>query len=230
MEAGKRIQPGCRGLELAAWMDNFRGEILPGSCIFSLDINVNEQVCHYPPTEKKLKEGDVLTMDLVIRDSGLYADGAWTFLCGGSCPEDRELIRGAWNLSKLALDSVQEGTSSFQMKKNIHDFLRTSPFSLVSEACGHGISRRLHEPPDIHYALLHPRDILWKEGMTFTVEPVLARGNGCVRETLRDMYVISNGEKSAYFEHMAYLSPQGPVCLNFPELGDESIDIFSVIL
>ncbi len=214
------IKPGQKGSTIAHYIEQNLKKQLPRGRIFSLDININQQVCHCPPTDTALKEGDILTIDLVIQESGLHADGAWTFLCGKSSAEDRALLNTAWETSKIALAAAIPGCTSLPMKKDIHNFLRTKEFTLIPNACGHGIGHEVHAPPDIHYSLLHPRDIDWKEGMTFTVEPILSRKNARLQETAPGIYTTHNQEKTAYFEHMACITAKGPVCLNLPRLFD----------
>ncbi len=216
---GKAIQPGQRGEDLKKRAVNFLAPHRGKRELYCLHINVNQVVCHHPPEAVVLREGDILTLDMVLRcDQGLFADGAWTFLCGPPREGTQELVKKAWEVSRTAFLSLQPGGNSLAMKKAIHNSLVHSPFALLEEGCGHGIGRLLHMDPILNFSLNSKEDIPWKEGQCFTIEPLIApQGSEMVLEEGDIGYIKDQGD-AAYFEHMVGIWQGERTCYNLPGL------------
>jgi len=229
LESG--IIPGMDGLRLRALLESFIYDSYPAAQTVSFDVNVNYHVCHCSPDVEAFQNGDIITLDLVLIEDGLFADGAWTFICGEKSNENKELVQKAWDVSVRAFKAIKEGSSSLILKKAVHNALVGTPYSLIEDACGHGIGKSVHEIPDISYSLINQNDIFWKKGMVFTVEPVISLRNSKLFLDNEKGYITNNLSPSAYFEHMVSIDQNGVHCLNIPQINNlDCIDIFSEII
>jgi methionyl aminopeptidase len=227
LECSRIINPGSTIISLQKEILRLLHQRCPGTELFSFDMNVNETVCHGKSELTTAAEGDIITMDLVICKDGLFADEAWTSICGEGSPENIALLRKAWEVSRKAVLCIKPGGTSLTMKKEIHKALAGSGFSLMEEACGHGIGSQMHMSPDINFSLLNKDDIYWTEGMVFTIEPVISIGGAKLLHSKEKDWITDNKEASAYFEHMVAIGCTGVECLNIPEINLlNSIDIF----
>jgi methionyl aminopeptidase len=221
------IAPGDSGRDceaaLAAMLDEGGGKISP----VRLDINRNATVCHSRPDDRPFEEGDIITLDLVLEQEGLFADGAWSLICGEDLRGNRDLLEAAFLCARQAFLSVTPGETSLQMKKDLHELLRGGDVFLLEDACGHGIGREIHGAPDIRYGLQDRDDVIWEEGMVFTSEPVVTRGETTLVQDGCQNWVTRNGGGSAFFEHMCLIEGGKASCLNIPEIKNMNcIDIF----
>lgn len=231
VDLSRSIFPGIGYNELASKAQGLLNQRCPGAVIYTLDLNPNGVVCHNSRAATSLFEGDIYTIDMVVKKNGLFSDQAWSGICGEGSPERNALLAMAWDLSRRAVLSVEKGESSLLMKKNLYTLLRGSGFSLVPEACGHGIGREVHMPPDIHFSLLNKDDVIWEPGMVFTAEPVVAAGSSELQLNHEELWVTAGGSDTAYFEHMVAVTEDGYECLNIPEINLlSSIDIFQQII
>ena len=221
------LTPGMNGLDCAVSISSMLEESNRDCSLIRLDVNRNNIVCHAPPDSRPFSEGDIITLDMVLEQDGLFADGAWSIICGEDILNRKKLLEMAWLCARQAVLSAIPGKSSLEMKKDLHSILRESEIFLLEEACGHGIGKELHMSPDIHYQLRDRNDIIWNSGMLITSEPVLTRGETCLIQNSSEQWVTENGRSSAYFEHMCFIGEDEPVCLNIPEIKDiNRIDIF----
>ncbi|QEN07549.1 M24 family metallopeptidase [Oceanispirochaeta crateris] len=228
---GKEIVPGNNGLSLQNKLDEILQSHRTMCHSASFDINVNQRVCHSHPDESVFSSEDIVTLDLVLQKNGLFADSAWTFICGYKSPENRALLQKSWDVSKSAFSSIRLNENSFEMKKVVHRELTGSPYALIEEACGHGIGKSIHTAPDISYSILNKNDVKWNAGMVLTIEPVIAQKGTKLIYSKEKGYTTNNGSPSSYFEHMVAIDENGPRCLNIPQIKDiNSIDIFSEII
>lgn len=227
LECSRRIIPGSNRRSLQREITLLLNQKCPDADLFSFDMNINETVCHAKSDNITAVEGDIITVDLVICRYGLFADEAWSSICGTGSEEYTALLNKAWEISRIAVLSIKIGGTSLSMKKEIHKALAGSDFSLLDEACGHGIGFQMHMSPDINFSLLNKDDISWKEGMVFTIEPVISIGGAKLLHSKEKDWITDNKEASAYFEHMVAISSRGVECLNIPEINLlNSIDIF----
>ncbi len=221
------IEPGTTGLHCAAALSDFLEETRDGISLIRLDINRNQTVCHAQPDNTPFTEGDIITVDLVLERAGLFSDASWSLICGEDIMGYRDLLEAAWTCARQAVLSAVPGTTSLKMKKDLHEILRNTDMALLEEACGHGIGREVHMLPDISYDLKNRNDISWRQGMVFTAEPVITRGECPMIQDGSENWITGNKEPSAYFEHMCLIEGSGVSCLNIPEINDiNCIDIF----
>jgi len=231
MRLKEHVFPGMDGMKLLSILEtNFRGST-PSIHIAAFDVNINFNVCHHPPSGRLFMNHDIVTLDLVLEQNGLFADGAWTYICGEKNEKNKSLIQKAWCVSVKAVKAMKLGHTSLDVKKTIYNELSGTPFFLIEDACGHGIGRSIHEIPDISYSITNMDDIIWKKGMVITVEPVIASERANLFLHKEKGYITHNYSQTAYFEHMVYIDENGVHCLNIPQINDlDCIDFFSEII
>ena len=133
-ETSRTIIPGSDLLTLRNEAIRLLNSKCPEAELYSFDMNINETVCHGKSGKDRVAEGDIITLDLVICRKNLFADEAWSSICGEGSSEYKALLRKAWEISRKAVLSVKSGETSITMKKEIHNALAGSGFSLIEEA------------------------------------------------------------------------------------------------
>ena len=229
LQEGKRfILPNKRTKDLASCFESYLYDRWGGQIsLEKIHINVNSCAFHCEPGDTFLQPGDILTVDIVLNDSGVFSDGAWTYIVDETSLERQALVQRAWDVSLKAVDAVKAGDEFSVMQKILQDDFNWDEFSLVPEACGHGVGRQIHEEPEIPFFLKKNESKIWQENLICTIEPVVIKGNSKVIENKDLSYVSETRSDSAYFEHVIYVTSEKALCLNIPEINiTECIDIF----
>lgn len=175
-----------------------------------LCVSINEEIVHGIPSERKLKEGDIVSLDLGIFYKGFHSDMAITLGIGEISPESRRLIRVTKDALRMAIRKVRPGNTTGDIGNTIQRYVEAQGFGVIRDLCGHGIGRKLHEEPQIlNYGKRHTGEVI-KEGMVFCIEPMVAMGNGRIKKSL-DGYGFStqDGSLSAHFEHEVAVTKDG---------------------
>ena len=224
----RQIRPGISTEKLAACFTAQLALQEGGKVgISHIHINVNEEVFHCLPGSRILLTGDILTVDMVLSDGVVFSDGAWSYGVGEIAPERTALIRQAWLTSCAAASAVKAGDSFLVMQEAVASSLAGSGFSLVPEACGHGIGLKIHGDPEIPFTCGSAGNPVWKENTLCTMEPVLVTGSPEVEKADGKGYRMKDGCDSAYFEHVILVAAERALCLNIPEINvEDCIDIF----
>jgi methionyl aminopeptidase len=181
--------------------------------------SINEEVVHGIPSRKrKLKEGDIFSLDVGVTLDGLVADAAITFGIGEISTEAQDLIRITQECLFLGLAQAIEGNRISDISAAVEAHARKHGYGLVQDYGGHGVGHRLHEPPHIanHGAAgTGPRI---KPGYCLAIEPMVNLGVDEVR-TLPDRWTVVtvDGRWSAHFEHSLAVTPEGPLLLTLPD-------------
>ncbi|MBI2608278.1 MAG: type I methionyl aminopeptidase [Deltaproteobacteria bacterium] len=190
-----------------------------------LCVSVNEQVVHGIPGNKKLKKGDLLSLDFGVIYEGYYGDSALSFIVGHPPTQEQE------KLLRITEESLYKGIEQAQVGNHISDIshavqkhVEAHGFSVVREFVGHGIGRELHEDPQIPNYGEPGEGILLKEGMVLAIEPMVNFGKSEVR-VLSDGWTVvtQDGSLSAHFEHTVSVSRKGPEILTERE-NEESYE------
>jgi len=167
----------------------------------SICTSINEEVVHGIPSSRKLKEGDILSLDAGIFYKGFHTDVALTLPVGEISPEDKKLVDSAKKGLFAGLKKVKEGIRIGDISSAIQKSIENDGFSVIRDCTGHGIGKELHEEPSVpNYGEPGTGEIL-KEGNTIAIEPMACFGNFPVK-TQEDGWTIvtSDGKKSAHFE------------------------------
>ncbi len=177
-------------------------------------ISLNDEAVHGIPGERKLKEGDLVKLDVTLEKDGYMADAAITVPVGLVSPQAEKLMACAERAFQQAMLVARAGFRVFEIGKMVEREVRKSGFAVVRELGGHGIGRTIHESPHVpNYPDPHARQIM-KEGLVITVEPIISTGSGEVF-TDEDGWTVRTNDHalSAHFEHTLVITGGAPVLL-----------------
>jgi methionyl aminopeptidase len=177
-------------------------------------ISLNDEAVHGIPGERKLKEGDLVKLDVTLEKDGYMADAAITLPVGRVSPQAEKLMACAVRAFHQAMLVARAGFRVFEIGKMVQREVRKSGFAVVRELGGHGIGRTIHESPHVpNYPDPQARQIM-KEGLVITVEPIISSGSGEVF-TDKDGWTVRTGDHalSAHFEHTLVITTGAPILL-----------------
>ncbi len=180
----------------------------PKSCCTS----ANHVVCHGVPSDKILKEGDILNVDVTAYKDGWHGDTSRMFKLGEISIKAEKLINTTYEAMMKAIDVVKDGAHLGDIGSAIQTHVEAEGFSVVQDFCGHGIGERFHKEPNIlHYGEKGTGEKL-KSGMIFTIEPMINLGS-YETKTLNDGWTAVTKDKSlsAQFEHTVGVTKDGCV-------------------
>lgn len=180
----------------------------------SLCISINEQIVHGIPDGRKLKEGDIVSLDFGTLLNGFYGDAAITLPVGTIGKKARELLTVTEESLYKGIEQARVGNRLSAISQAIQAWVESHGFSVVRDFVGHGIGTALHEEPQIpNFGTPLPNPRL-QEGMVFAIEPMVNEGSYEMR-ILSDGWtaVTADGKLSAHFEHTIAITGNGPVIL-----------------
>jgi methionyl aminopeptidase len=188
-------------------------------------ISVNDEVVHGIPSGRVLRDGDVVGLDFGILLKGFYGDAARTVLVGGrSTPEAERLVATTREALTRAIGAARPDARLGDIGAAVQGFVEARGYSVVREFVGHGIGRRLHEPPQVPNYGVAGLGMRLRPGMVLAIEPMVNAGGAGVR-TLDDGWtaVTLDGSLSAHFEHTVAITEDGPEILSLPHqyFGEE---------
>ncbi len=183
-------------------------------------VSVNDEVVHGIPNEdpKILKEGDVVSIDCLLKYKGLITDACITVGVGDVSDEDKRLIKSVKKALYTAIDIVKPGVTTKDIGCVIHDIARKTGFSVPPELGGHGVGESVHEDPFIPNVCNKDKGTVLREGMVLAIEPIFMAGESELK-LLPDgyTYVSRDGKKSAQFEHTVVVTKNGAEILTASE-------------
>ncbi len=176
----------------------------------SICTSVNHVVCHGIPGDKKLKDGDIINIDVTVIKDGYHGDTSKMFVIGKPSVLADRLIKTTQEALYLGIEMVRPGASLRAIGAAIEKHAHKQNFSVVHEYCGHGIGAVFHEEPQVlHYDSASVNTIL-REGMTFTIEPMLNAGKRHTKLMRDDWTVITKDRSlSAQWEHTLLVTKTG---------------------
>lgn len=178
---------------------------------YSLNSSPNHVVCHGVPSDTDiLKSGDIVNFDITLEKNGFIADSSKTYLVGDVAPAARRLVQVTYEALWKGIKAVRPGARLGDIGHAIERHANKSGYSVVREYCGHGIGRDMHEDPQVLHWGKPNTGMLLKEGMVFTIEPMLNQGHHGV-ETEDDGWTVvtTDGKLSAQFEHTVAVTANG---------------------
>lgn len=182
----------------------------------TLCTSVNEEIVHgIPRRERKLREGDIISVDVGVRFRGFYGDAARTFPVGTIAPEHGRLLEVTRRALDLAIEQARVGKRLSDISATVQRYVESHGFSVVRDFVDHGIGRNLHEEPQVPNFGEPGQGPRLKEGMTLAIEPMVNLGGPGAR-ILEDRWtaVTADGKWSAHFEHTVAVTESGPVILS----------------
>jgi methionyl aminopeptidase len=178
----------------------------------SICTSVNEVVCHGIPSDKKtLKDGDIINIDITTIKDGFHGDTSKMFHVGKPTPHAERLVNITQESLYKAIDIVKPGTTLGDIGHIIQQYAEANYYSVVREYCGHGIGEVFHEEPQVVHYGKKGAGMALKEGMTFTIEPMLNAGKRHVKLDQKDGWTVTTKDKrlSAQWEHTLLVTHDG---------------------
>jgi methionyl aminopeptidase len=167
------------------------------------------------PSERELKEGDIISLDFGILNDGYYGDAAVTVPVGDITPAAKRLLKVTEEALYRGITEIKAGNRIGDISAAIQGHVEAAGYSVVRDLVGHGIGKSLHEDPQVPNYGSGGRGIELKPGMVFAIEPMVNEGAYRV-EVLRDGWTVvtADGKLSAHFEHSVAITENGPVILS----------------
>lgn len=176
----------------------------------SICASVNDEVVHGIPGKRKLKNGDIITIDMVISYKGYQADSAWTYAVGEISKEKKYLMEHTEKALYEGLKQVKPGNRLGDVSHAIQEYAESHNLSVVRELSGHGIGTEMHEDPDIPNYGKKGTGIVLKKGMTLAIEPMLNLGKRDIAILNDDWTIVTlDGSDSAHYEHTVVVTEDG---------------------
>ncbi len=180
-------------------------------------ISPNEVIVHGIPGDRRLEEGDIVSVDCGAIIEGWHADAAVTIAVGAVDATSRRLIEVTRASLEAAIDQVQPDRRLGDVGAAVERAATAAGFSVVREYVGHGIGTAMHEEPDVPNYGPAGRGMRLKPGMVLAIEPMLTAGKAGTR-TLKDGWTVvtADGSRAAHFEHTVAVTESGPEVLTVP--------------
>lgn len=178
---------------------------------YVLNSSVNHVVCHGVPSDKQLlKPGDIVNIDITLEHNGFIADSSKMYLIGEVSPLARRLVDKTYEAMWRGIRAVKPGATLGDVGYAIQTFAGDHGYSVVREYCGHGIGREMHEDPQVLHVGQPGKGVVLREGMTFTIEPMINQGTARVK-LKRDGWTVVTADKklSAQWEHTIAVTADG---------------------
>jgi methionyl aminopeptidase len=199
---------------------NFKGYGVPVLPPFTgvICTSVNEQIVHGIPGKRRLKEGEILSIDAGAIVEGWHADAAVTVPVGRVSAQAAQLISVTEEALRRAIAAAVVGKRLGDIGAAVQRFVESQGFSVVRNYVGHGIGRAMHEEPQVPNYGAPERGLQIKEGLCIAIEPMVNVG-GPETRTLPDQWTVvtADGSLSAHFEHTLACTAAGPIVLTAPE-------------
>jgi methionyl aminopeptidase len=217
------VKPGIKTMELEAVCEERiqgAGDIAAAfkgynGFPYCLCISVNDEVVHGMPSDRQLRENDIVSIDFGLLYEGYYGDVAMTYAVGRISKAAQKLMTVTEESLYSGIAEAREGNRLYDISHAVQEHVEASRFSVVREFVGHGIGRSLHEDPQLPNYGTKGTGIRLKAGMVFAIEPMVNMGKS-------DVYIKDNGwtavtkdgSLSAHFEHTVAVTNNGPVILS----------------
>jgi methionyl aminopeptidase len=181
---------------------------------YAICASINDEVCHGFPRDEALKSGDIVTIDMVVNLNGGLADSAWTYTVGAVSDEAEKLLEVTKKALYIGIEQAKIGNRIGDIGASIQQYAEGEGYSVVRDFIGHGIGAVIHEKPEVPHFGEKGKGPRIKEGMVFTIEPMINIGaypvkmdkNGWTART-------ADGTYSAQYEHTIAITKDGPIIL-----------------
>lgn len=173
-------------------------------------ISVNHVVCHGIPGDKKLKDGDILNIDVTVIVDGWFGDTSRMYVAGKLSRKAERLIQVTHDSLMMGIEAARPGNTFGDIGHAIQTYAEAQRMSVVRDFCGHGLGRVFHAPPNVlHYGRAGTGPVL-EEGMFFTIEPMINLGRPETKVLADDWTAVTRDKSlSAQFEHSIGITAQG---------------------
>ena len=178
---------------------------------YSLNASRNHVVCHGVPSATEfLQSGDIVNFDITLEKNGYIADSSKTYMVGEVSAQAKRLVDVTYHAMWKGIQAVRPGARLGDVGHAIERHARQHGYTVVRDYAGHGIGREMHEPPQVLHWGRPKTGLVLREGMVFTIEPMLNQGRDEV-ETEDDGWTVvtCDGQLSAQFEHTVAVTRTG---------------------
>lgn len=215
---GEHVKPGVTTNELDNICHHYITEVqqaIPACLNYrgypkSICTSINHVVCHGIPEDKKLKEGDIINIDVTVIKDGFHGDTSKMFCIGKVPPFAQRLVQITHECLYLGIRMVKPGIHLGDIGYAIQQYAEKNRYSVVREYCGHGIGRNFHEDPQVLHYGQPGTGLQLQPGMTFTIEPMINAGQRYVRLLGDNWTVVTKDHKlSAQWEHTIAVTENG---------------------
>ncbi|MCA0042290.1 type I methionyl aminopeptidase [Celeribacter litoreus] len=216
-EVAELVVPGATTGELDAFIERRVTELGTTSATIGYKgykhascISVNHVVCHGIPGDKKLKDGDILNIDVTVILDGWFGDTSRMYVAGKLPRKAERLIQVTHDSLMLGIEAVKPGNTFGDIGHAIQTYVESQRMSVVRDFCGHGLGRVFHSPPNVlHYGRKGSGPVL-EEGMFFTIEPMVNIGRPETKVLSDDWTAVTRDKSlSAQFEHSIGVTADG---------------------
>jgi len=192
----------------------------------STNVSVNEELVHGIPGKRKLKAGDVVSVDCGTVYEGFVGDSAFTAVVGDSSEQAKDLIRVTEQALYVGISKMIAGNRTGDVSSAIQQYVESQGYQVVREYTGHGVGRQMHEGPQMPNFGTPGRGPLLQPGMVIALEPMVMSGT-YMTMTLDDEWTVASadGKLCAHFEHTVAVTEEGPVILTRLEDGSSPAQI-----
>ena len=214
---GPYIQPGVTTNELNDRCHDFiiKHGAIPAPLNYrgfpkSICTSVNDEICHGIPSDRKLRNGDMVNLDITTIVDEFHGDTNQTFFVGSPRKKAQKLVDATREALHKAIAIVRPGARLGDIGATIQQYVEPKGYSVVREFCGHGIGRNFHEDPQVLHFGKFGQGMVLEKGMTFTIEPMINMGKPDLR-ILEDNWtaVTQDGAISAQYEHTILVTDDG---------------------
>jgi len=184
----------------------------------SICTSINQQICHGIPSDRVLKKGDIVNIDVTVIKDGWFGDTSRMYYVGAVAPHAKRLCETAYESMVRGIELVKPGSTLGDIGQAIQEFAEAKHYSIVQEYCGHGIGSNFHEDPQVlHYGRAGDGEVL-RSGMTFTIEPMINQGKRHAK-VLSDGWTVVTKDRSlsAQWEHTVLVTDDGYELLTLSE-------------
>ncbi len=230
------IKPGVTTMQIDEFCERYIVDVLkarPGSkgqygYPYSVNTSLNHVICHGMPSSKQvLKNGDIVNVDVTVIHDGYYGDSSKMFCIGSTAAHAKRLVDVTQQCLYKGISVVKPNATLGDIGHAIQQHAEKNHYTVVREYCGHGIGLKMHEDPQVmHYGKPGTGSVL-KEGMTFTIEPMINQGKADVKHIEKDGWGIAltkDRKLSAQWEHTILVTKTGFEILT---LREEEKDLFA---
>ncbi len=186
---------------------------------YVLNTSLNQVVCHgIPSANDILKSGDIVNVDITLEKNGFITDSSKMYCLGDVSKKAQRLVKKTYEAMWQGIRAVKPGATLGDVGFAIQQYAEKSGYSIVREYCGHGIGREMHEEPSVLHYGQPGRGMVLKEGMTFTIEPMVNQGSNKVKD-LKDGWTVVTLDQmlSAQWEHTVAVTADGYEVLTLRE-------------
>ena len=178
---------------------------------YALNSSRNQVICHgVPSIAEFLDEGDIVNFDITLEKNGYIADSSKTYLVGEVSPLAKRLVQVTYEALWKGIKAVRPGARLGDVGFAIEKHAKQHGYSVVREYCGHGIGGQMHEPPQVLHWGKPDTGVVLREGMVFTIEPMINEGLRTIRTEADGWTVVTrDGKLSAQFEHTVAVTKTG---------------------